>query len=89
MRFLPVLLAGLLALGPVRAADGPCGMRPGDWCPAPVGDPCGRHPDVAACRADSACRGMAYRGESVVACQLDPRGFGQNCPTVGCISAGR
>jgi hypothetical protein len=29
---------------------------------------------------------MRYRGESVVRCLFDARGFGTNCPTVGCIS---
>jgi hypothetical protein len=29
---------------------------------------------------------MPYQGESVVACQLDGRGFASNCPTVGCTS---
>jgi hypothetical protein len=29
---------------------------------------------------------MPYRGESVVACLLDSRGFASNCPTVGCSS---
>jgi hypothetical protein len=53
---------------------------------APAGDPCGRHRNVVACRADPACYGMPYQGESVVACQLDGRGFASNCPTVGCTS---
>ena len=30
--------------------------------------------------------GMRYRGESVIACILDERGFASNCPTVGCTS---
>jgi hypothetical protein len=64
----------------------PCGMNPKDWCAAPTGDPCGSHRNVAECRADKACYGMPYRGESVVACILDERGFASNCPTVGCIS---
>jgi hypothetical protein len=68
---------------------GDCGTRPGDWCPAPSGDPCGAHKDVTSCRADARCGGMAYRGESVMACQLDARGFGENCPTVGCASLPR
>jgi hypothetical protein len=64
----------------------PCGMSPRDWCPSPAGDPCGKHKDVAACKADKRCRGMPYRGESVVACTDDGSGFSPNCPTVGCIS---
>jgi hypothetical protein len=63
-----------------------CGTSPTDWCPSPPGDPCGRHPNVASCRADKACKGMPYRGESVVACMDDGSGFAKNCPTVGCIS---
>ena len=63
-----------------------CGMNINDWCPAPPGDPCGRHRDTAACMADPACYGMPYRGESFVPCVLDARGFSSNCPTVGCTS---
>jgi hypothetical protein len=63
-----------------------CGLGTGDWCPAPAGDPCGRHRNTAACRADPTCFGMRYRGESVVPCKLDARGFASNCPTVGCTS---
>jgi hypothetical protein len=86
---LPLLLAlaaPTLAPEPA-AAQTPCGMGPKNWCPAPAGDPCGRHRTVDACRADPACYGMPYRGESVVACRLDARGFASNCPTVGCTSA--
>jgi hypothetical protein len=72
---------------PAAADTRPCGTSPTDWCPAPSGDRCGRHRDVAACRADPACVGMPYRGESVVACLPGERGFSTNCPTVGCISA--
>jgi hypothetical protein len=82
-------LAVLIAAGapaPAAAQSRPCGINPSDWCPAPAGDPCGRHRNVAACRADPACYGMPYQGESVVACQLDRRGFASNCPTVGCTS---
>jgi hypothetical protein len=61
-----------------------CGFGINDWCPAPPGDACGRHRNVAACRADPACYGMPYRGESVVPCIYDQRGFASNCPTVGC-----
>jgi hypothetical protein len=63
-----------------------CGMSPDDWCPAPAGDPCNAHRDVPSCRADKRCKGMGYKGESVVACLLGPDGFATNCPTVGCIS---
>lgn len=63
-----------------------CGLLPNDWCLAPAGDPCGRHLNVAACRADLACYGMPYQGESFAACRLDARGFSSNCPTVGCTS---
>jgi hypothetical protein len=67
-------------------ADAYCGMSPNDWCPSPPGDPCGVHHDTETCRADSKCYGMPYRGESVVACISDERGFASNCPTVGCTS---
>ena len=78
----------LLATG-AFAADAPppaCGLAISDWCPAPAGDRCSVHKDASSCKADPACFGMPYRGESVVACQLDPRGFASNCPTVGCTS---
>src|SRR5262249_44081732 len=80
-----LLLASLPSLA--GAQSNPCGFSPNDWCPAPADDPCGRHRTVAACRADALCYGMPYRGESVVACIRDERGFASNCPTVGCISA--
>jgi hypothetical protein len=64
----------------------PCGMSPRDWCPSPPGDLCGKHKDVPSCKADPRCKGMPYRGESVVACEDDGSGFSPNCPTVGCIS---
>src|SRR5262245_21104050 len=68
------------------ASPANCGMSPSDWCPAPAGDRCGEHKDAASCQADLACFGMRYRGESIVACQFDERGFASNCPTVGCTS---
>jgi hypothetical protein len=77
-----IVVVFLLMAAPA-AASNPCGIAPGDWCQAPAGDPCGRHRDAAACRADPACYGMPYRGESVIACLPDPRGFSPNCPTVG------
>ena len=63
-----------------------CGFGTQDWCDSPAGDPCGRYKNVGECRADARCKGMAYRGESAVACVIDPSGFATNCPTVGCIS---
>lgn len=75
----------VLGLGPALANDF-CGLGPSDWCPAPAGDPCGRHKTASECKADKACYGMEYRGESVVACRFDERGFASNCPTVGCTS---
>ena len=71
---------------PLPPPSSPCGLRTTDWCPSPAGDPCGAHKDVASCRADRACKGMPYRGESAVACMDDGHGFSSNCPTVGCIS---
>jgi len=83
---LPALAVLVAASAPAAAQSRPCGINPSDWCAAPAGDPCGRHRNVAACRADPACYGMPYQGESVVACQFDRRGFASNCPTVGCTS---
>ena len=79
------LLTGTLSAC-AKAPDPNCGLRPGDWCPAPLGDPCGRHKNVEDCKADPKCGGMGYRGESVEACHSDARGFATNCPTVGCQS---
>jgi hypothetical protein len=80
-----VIVAILALMGPA-AAQNPCGISPSDWCPAPAGDPCGRHLNRAACQADPKCYGMPYRGESVIACIPEERGFSSNCPTVGCTS---
>ena len=63
-----------------------CGISLKDWCPSYRGDPCNRHKNTAACVADPKCFGMPYRGESLIACVFDERGFGSNCPTVGCTS---
>ena len=63
-----------------------CGGNISDWCPSPPGDPCGEHKDQASCKADARCKGMRYRGESLVACKYDDRGFASNCPSVGCVS---
>ena len=71
---LPLLAVPLdLATGVAVAADPVdpyCGLGPDDWCPAPEGDPCGRHPDEASCRADPACYAMPYRGEFAGALRL-------------------
>ena len=64
----------------------PCGLSPSDWCESTAGDPCGEHRDENSCRADARCEGMKYRGESVVACVPDGKGFWRNCPAVGCVS---
>jgi hypothetical protein len=95
--FRKILLTGLCAWGlsslpisataaPAATQSNPCGFAPGDWCPAEKGDPCSTHPNATACRADPACYGVPYRGESVVACDIDERGFASNCPTIGCTS---
>ena len=81
----------LLLVVPIQVEAKPpvvdnCGMNPTDWYPSPKGDPCGKHKDVASCRTDQRCKGMPYRGESVVACEDDGSGFSKNCPTVGCIA---
>ena len=86
---LAFVVAVVVALGGSDAAaksKKPCGLSPGDWCPSPAGDPCGKHKDVASCKADKRCKGMPYQGESAVACSDDGSGFSTNCPTVGCIS---
>jgi hypothetical protein len=83
-------LAFVLAAGACSAAPPPpkpnCGGAPGDWCTSAADGPCGAHPDEAACRADDRCRGMPYRGESLVACIPDGKGFWSNCPAVGCVA---
>ena len=56
------------------------------WRASPAGDRCGRHRDQASCKADPACFAMPDRGESVIACILDSRGFGVELPGVGCTS---
>jgi hypothetical protein len=76
----------VIMLAPGAAAAQLCAMDPRGWCPAAADDPCGRHRNVESCRADPRCYGLPYRGESVVACHYDARGFGLNCPTVGCTS---
>jgi hypothetical protein len=82
-----ILIAAIIlfaAGGDIRAQTPLCGMGLSDWCPAPPGDPCGAHRNTAQCKADPRCYGMPYRGESVVPCLFDERGFASNCPTVGC-----
>jgi hypothetical protein len=79
---------GLLLTLPAVATEpgNPCGIAPTDWCAPPPGDPCGRHRNEQECRADPRCKGMPYRGESVVACMSDGKGFWSNCHATGCIS---
>jgi hypothetical protein len=62
-----------------------CGRSPGDWCTSAADGPCGAHPDQDSCRADARCEGAPYRGESLVACTPDGKGFWTNCPAVGCV----
>lgn len=84
------LLALLLALVGASCAatpQRPCGLSPDDWCTLDPHDPCSAHRDARSCAADARCVGVAYRGESLVACRYDARGFNGNCPTVGCRSA--
>jgi hypothetical protein len=81
-----ILAAAILF--PVAAAgavDDTCGYGPSDWCTTEKDGACGRHKDALSCRSDRACRGMQYRGESVVACHWDETGYADNCPTVGCL----
>jgi hypothetical protein len=86
MRRALLALIAFAACHSAPVSDPSCGFRTTDWCPAPAGDPCGVHADVQSCRADPRCGGLPYRGESFAACQFDDRGFGTNCPTVGCVS---
>ena len=81
------MLIAVMLLPPLAASavEDSCGYSPDDWCTAKTDGACGRHRTAAACRADPACRGMEYRGESVVACNWDGNGFADNCPTVGCL----
>jgi hypothetical protein len=76
-------LVGMVA---ASAQERECGFDLKDWCPAPAGDPCGRHKNAAECRGDFSCRAVTYRGPSKVACITDRRGFSLNCPVVGCVS---
>ncbi len=84
MRFASVIVILVGAAGAAFAA--PCGTKIDDWCVVDPDDPCARHLNAAACKADEKCYGLAYRGESLAACRFDERGFGLNCPTVGCTS---
>jgi hypothetical protein len=67
-------------------AERACQMDPSGWCPSEKDDTCGRNRFAWACKLDPDCYGVAYLGESVIACKRDERGFGINCPTVGCTS---
>ena len=87
MRLAALALLAALAPDPAIAQPPPCGFSPNDWCSSPPADPCGRHKTAAACKADNACHGLRYRGESMEACRWDGRGFAANCPTVGCVGA--
>ena len=78
--------AGDGGLPQIRPMGPACGLSTQDWCAAPAGDACGEHATEAACRADAHCQGLPYRGESVVACMPDGKGFWKNCPAVGCVS---
>jgi hypothetical protein len=89
MRGILAALALILGSAGAPAAESPpvsCGLSPSDWCTSPPGDRCGEHKDTESCMADPQCYGMPYRGESLVACAFDERGFAANCPTVGCVS---
>ena len=83
------VLAAVAALltGPAMAqAERACQMDPSGWCPGDKDDTCGRNRFAWACKLDPDCFGVPYLGESAVACKRDERGFGINCPTVGCTS---
>jgi hypothetical protein len=78
--------AVLVLAGVAVAQERECGFDLKDWCPAPAGDPCGRHKNAAECRGDFNCRALTYRGPTTIACIADRRGFSLNCPVVGCVS---
>ena len=83
------LAALLLLAGPAvqaQQATRPCQTDASGWCPGETDDPCGRNHFAWSCKLDAMCYGVPYTGESLVACKLDERGFGINCPTVGCTS---
>ena len=79
-------LIAVLPMPPAAQAAMACQMDPSGWCPGEKDDTCGRNRFAWACKLDPDCYGVAYLGESVVACKRDERGFGLNCPTVGCTS---
>src|SRR4030095_7299559 len=81
-----VFLSPLPARAPKTPAPPPCGTSPTDWCTTHSKDPCGRHLSVPECQLDPECVGMPYPGEYLLGCRVDERGFGTNCPTVGCLS---
>lgn len=87
------LLAVCACIGvlvPLAGAQQPpnrnCQMDPTGWCAGEPDDTCGRNHFVWSCKLDEQCFGVPYQGESAVACKFDERGFGLNCPTVGCTS---
>jgi len=81
-----ILMIAILLARPARAS--PRRVRGGmdEWCPAPPAIPAASTATVSECKADAKCYGMPYRGVSFLPCVLDERGFGVNCPTVGCTS---
>jgi hypothetical protein len=85
MRRLAFIAVMLGFPSPAFAGAGNCGYAPDDWCTSDRDGPCGRHMTAETCRADPACRGMEYRGESAIACHWDADGYADNCPTVGCL----
>lgn len=86
--FLFSLFLAMLVFTHCQAGQPPnyCGMGPADWCPVPSWDFCGSKKNMQECKADSGCQGIRYRGESVVQCLFDEKGYATNCPTVGCAS---
>lgn len=85
--FIFFLLVGLFAFSNCHAQPSNfCGMGIKDWCTVPSWDFCGSHKNTQECKADSNCQGIPYRGESMIPCQYDEKGYATNCPTVGCAS---
>ncbi len=85
MKKIPLFLFALMFFLPqISFSASSCGLSPQDWCRSAPGDICGKYRDKRSCQGDFQCEALPYRGESMVTCQKDERGFASNCPTVGC-----
>jgi hypothetical protein len=81
MKHSRALLVALMAAG-IALSFGckkePRGVAPGSSC---------LNLDRETCQATPACEAIPYWGESLVACNVDARGFADNCPFEGCRGA--